>query len=210
MIRSILNAMREPGGDWLTVRREIFRTARRATALRSRGTARRGRKPSVAWPSRSRCRARGRVLDRQAGEVPELHQLGLGRLLSGEPSQGLVEGQQVVGGGPATISTSSRSRRRRPPPCFSDCLRRALSIRMRRMASAAAAKKWPRPSQSRSPPGRPAQVGLVDQRRGLERLPRLLPGQPLGGQLAEFLVDQRQQFLRGAGDRLVRSRLERE
>src|SRR5262249_45526185 len=41
-------------------------------------------------------------------------------------------------------STSARSRRRRPPPCFAWRLRRAFSTRMRRMASAAAAKKWPR------------------------------------------------------------------
>jgi hypothetical protein len=34
---------------------------------------------------------------------------------------------------------------------------------------------------------------IVDQRCGLERLPRLLLRHPLGGQLAESDVDQRQQ-----------------
>ena len=38
------------------------------------------------------------------------------------------------------------------------------------------------------------QVGLVDQGRGLERLPGLLAGQLLCGQLAEFVVDQRQEL----------------
>jgi hypothetical protein len=36
------------------------------------------------------------------------------------------------------------------------------------------------------------QVRLVDQGRGLERLPGLLLGHPLGSQLAQLLVDQRQ------------------
>src|SRR5262245_32713781 len=51
----------------------------------------------------------------------------------------------------AMASTSSRSIRRRSPPCFSVSFRRALSIRMRRMASAAAARKCPRPAKYWSP-----------------------------------------------------------
>jgi hypothetical protein len=43
-----------------------------------------------------------------------------------------------------------------------------------------------------------AQIGLVDQRRGVERLARLLPRQLLRRQFAEFVVDQRQE-LRGGG-----------
>jgi hypothetical protein len=35
----------------------------------------------------------------------------------------------------------------------------------------------------------------VDQRRGLEGLPRLLVSEPLGGQLAEYIIDQRQEPL---------------
>ena len=69
---------------------------------------------------------------------------------------------------------------------------------MRRMASAAAAKKWPRLSQcwAWSPSDQP-QVGLVDQGRGLERLAGLLLGQLLGRQLAQLVVDQRQELLGG-------------
>ena len=40
------------------------------------------------------------------------------------------------------------------------------------------------------------QVRLVHQRRGLQRLARLLVGQLGGGQFAQLLVDQRQQLLR--------------
>ena len=64
------------------------------------------------------------------------------------------------------------------------------------MASAAAAKKWPRLSQCgivlavHQP-----EVRLVDQGRGLERLAGLLLGQLLGGQLAQLVVDQRQELL---------------
>src|SRR5262249_39639213 len=39
------------------------------------------------------------------------------------------------------------------------------------------------------------QVGLVDQRRGLERLAGLLLRQLPGGQLAQLVVDQRQELL---------------
>ena len=41
------------------------------------------------------------------------------------------------------------------------------------------------------------EVRLVDQGRGLERLARLLVGQLLRGQLAQLVVDQRQELLGG-------------
>ena|ERR1022692_1019361 len=50
----------------------------------------------------------------------------------------------------ASASTPSRSRRFLPPPCLTLRLRRAFSTRMRRIASAAAAKKCPRLSQPAS------------------------------------------------------------
>ena len=43
------------------------------------------------------------------------------------------------------------------------------------------------------------QVGLVDQGGGLQSLAGLLLGQPLGRQLAQLVVDQRQELLRGLG-----------
>ena len=39
------------------------------------------------------------------------------------------------------------------------------------------------------------QVRLMDQGRGVECLARLLAGQPLGGQLAQLIVDQGQELL---------------
>ena len=65
------------------------------------------------------------------------------------------------------------------------------------MASAAAAKKWPRPFQPGSSVADEAEVGLVDQGGGLERLAGLLPGQPPGGELAQLVVDQGQELLGG-------------
>ena len=66
------------------------------------------------------------------------------------------------------------------------------------MASAAAAKKCPRPSQ---PVGLPAadqpDVRLVDEGGRLEGLPGLLVGQPRGGQLPQLVVDEREQVGRG-------------
>ena len=75
------------------------------------------------------------------------------------------------------------------------------------MASAAAAKKWPRLSQccACSTSDQP-QVRLVDQGRGLERLARLLLGQLLGRQLAQLVVDQRQAVARRRAGRPARWR----
>jgi hypothetical protein len=48
-----------------------------------------------------------------------------------------------------------------------------------------------------------AQVGLVDQGGGLERLPRRFPGQLLGGQFAQLVVDQGQELAGGVGIALI-------
>ena len=51
------------------------------------------------------------------------------------------------------------------------------------------------------PPAAPdqSQICLVDQGRGLEGLPGLLLREPLCGQLAQLVVDQRQEFLNRLG-----------
>ena len=71
---------------------------------------------------------------------------------------------------------------------------------MRRMASAAAAKKWPRLSQlgilSTSTSRRYASCS---KGRGLERLPGLLLDQLLRHQPTQFVVDERQKLLGGRG-----------
>src|SRR5262245_37802915 len=133
---------------------------------------------------------------------------------------------------PVATSSSSKSTRCQSPPRFSRALPRAFSTRIRRIASAAAAKKWPRLFQwatspltpgwaAPSPPkgrgesvsspscegggrgGHQAQIGLVDQGRRLERLAGFLVGKSLGRELAEFIVNQRQELLRGGGIALL-------
>ena len=70
------------------------------------------------------------------------------------------------------------------------------------MASAAAAKKWPRPFQCWAGVGADEpEVRLVDQGGGLEGLARLLGGQPGGGELAQLVVDEREQV--GGGLRVA-------
>ena len=65
------------------------------------------------------------------------------------------------------------------------------------MASAAAAKKCPRPFQSRLARRRPAGGTPRGPGRWLERLARLLVGQSCGRELAQLVVDERQQLLGG-------------
>src|SRR5713101_7827250 len=83
----------------------------------------------------------GRFLDGKAGEDPELGHLGGSGILAGQDRQRLVDVQDGVRVGLEIGSAWDRSIRFRLPPCFSVFLRRALSTRMRRMASAAAAIK---------------------------------------------------------------------
>ena len=72
------------------------------------------------------------------------------------------------------------------------------------MAAAAAAKKWPRPFQERGLPDvHQAQVRLVDQGGGVERLARFFVGQLVGRQLAQLLVDQGQELVGRARVALV-------
>ena len=63
------------------------------------------------------------------------------------------------------------------------------------MASAAAAKKWPRLSQPELAGVDEPEIGLVDQGRGLEGLAGLLLRQLPGRQLAQLVIDQRQELL---------------
>jgi hypothetical protein len=90
----------------------------------------------------------GRLVDRQAGKVPRLDNLRcLGfwaangvRAASKARSTSLVAAE--------TNSYSSSGTRFNSPPCFTRPFRHEFSTTIRRMASAAAAKKCPRPSHS--------------------------------------------------------------
>ena len=86
---------------------------------------------------------------RAAQKIPQLHQLRLSRRLGGEPVQHLVDRQELE-----RISVVERrhfvdndARARQLAAVLAARFRRARSTRIRRMASAAAAKKWPKFSQ---------------------------------------------------------------
>ena len=134
--------------------------------------------------------ASGGLLEGQAAEIAELDELCFLRVIKGELFEGGVQGQHVfgiaVGGEGVEIGVFAL----RPPPCFSRPLRRAFSTRMRRIASAAAPKKWRRLAQTRSLAlgavvaglDEP-QIGLVDEGGGIERLAGLFMSELLGGEL---------------------------
>ena len=133
--------------------------------------------PVLVGGASARCRRTSAASSSdQAGEVAELDQPG--GLAGPRRPAGSGPRRGRAGRRPARCSRRRRRRGRRAgrrPPRLSACLRRACSTRMRRMASAAAAKKWPRPFQcwallAADEP----QVRLVDQGGGLERLARLL------------------------------------
>ena len=91
----------------------------------------------------------GGLLGGQAGEEPELDQLGLPRVLRLELPEGLVQGEQVG--------------RRSPPPGPARCRRgRAGGVRRRPCGSACGGRArrgcgaWPRPRRRRSGRGRPS------------------------------------------------------
>jgi len=95
-------------------------------------------------PFSSRCRDSqhlGGLLKGQTGEEVQLHQFGLGSILCRETVQRLVKGQHLIVSIAAARSSPSRLTRSRSPPCRRAFLRRAISIRIRRMASAAAGEK---------------------------------------------------------------------
>src|SRR5262249_22512510 len=133
-------------------------------------------------------------------EVPELDQLGLGRVLPSQGDEGVVQVEQVV----------------RPP------VRVGRGVVQRDPAAAAAvplatlsaggldADAAPGPGRRAEEVAtavpRPARVGsdqsevrLVDQGGSLEGLARPLAGEVPGGESAELVVDQREQFGGGPG-----------
>ena len=160
--------MRESGAENLATEFvRIFRPTPPRPLRRSQARA------YVQWRSAVRSRQaerRGGLGDGQPGEVAELDQLGLERVLGRQPGQGLVQGEQIFAAapgrrpGPASSSTSvpAAAVLGRPPSGG------RASTRMRRMASAAAAKKWPRLSQ-RACVGRVRRAAGTPRGRGRSR-----------------------------------------
>ena len=118
----------------------------------------------------------------------------------GEPGQGVVEGEQVER---SAVAGHQAARIELDPLEVAAVLEPALAAspfdqdaahglgRGGEEVAAAIPGRW------RLSVRHQAQVRLVDQGRGLKRLSRLFLSQPLGRQLAELVVDQRQQLLGG-------------
>jgi hypothetical protein len=141
----------------------------------------------------------GRLLDRQAGEVAELYQLGLGRLAGRELRQRLVDGQDVLGGARvgggdpaevAAVQAAASLGRVLAARILDEDATHGLGRRGEEVAPAVPARVG-RADQ--------AEVRLVDQGGGLQRLPGPLPGQPRGGEPAQLVVDEREQRVGGPG-----------
>jgi hypothetical protein len=77
-------------------------------------------------------------------EQPELGEVCCRLVFYGELGQSLVQGEDVVGGSGEGDLGIVQLDAFYPAPAFGVALCRAMSMRIRRMASAAAAKKWPR------------------------------------------------------------------
>ena len=88
----------------------------------------------------------GSLVSRQTGKVAELDKFHFFRMGFGEAIESLVEGQKLVIGAGAANRSGSSSCRLPLPPRFMAWRRRACSTRIRRIASAAAAKKCRCPS----------------------------------------------------------------
>ena len=148
----------------------------------------------------------GRLGHREAGEEAELHQFaraGSRAASRGTPRRGRSNHQRGAGRG-------HKLSRDRPASGRPHAAAAAVVLPARRGCGA-----WPRRRRRRSghgcpnprrPGRRPADIDLVHQGGRLEGLPGLLLGQPPGGQLAELLVDEREQRLGGPGVALLRPR----
>ena len=143
----------------------------------------------------------------QAGEVAELHEPCLDRVLGFEFRQSFVKGEEVHGGGrgrdvdgvdvlplqPAAVPLGSLA---------AGVLDEDTPYRLGRCREEMPA---PIPPLSLLAIDQ-AEVGLVDQGGRLERLPRLLPGEPLLGELPELSVDEGEELLRCPGVTLLDGR----
>ncbi len=160
--------------------------------------ARPGHRPNSRRPSAAQCRGPSAASgDGHTREIPQPDHSPPwpDRVLGGDrtPRRGPADRPPDRAGKSASGSSAPAALRRRGRPL---ALRRALSTRIRRMASAAAAKKWPRLFQllrrRRPGAGRPRGPG-----RWLRGSGRAVPAASFcAAELAEFVVNQRQKLLR--------------
>ncbi len=181
---------------------------RKGLVPRFSAAARPGRRPTAGRPFAARSPARRRRREskarRNSGAAPDRPQACRSRPAQFSASSSASRSSGTSG---AAISMSCSSCRTAPLPRFSAFLRRAWSTRIRRIASAAAAKKWPRLSQRLA---FSAHVGLRhDAHHQAADTPRepgpspaasgpASPGPASRRQLPQLVVDQRQELLGGA------------
>ena len=170
-----------------------------APAPRSRPSATPWRTPRPLGGGGGDAEGVGGLGDGQAGEIAELHQLGLPRVAGGEPVEGLVERDQVDVGPRRRRARRDRARSgRRSAPSFQG----PASSRLLDQDAGAS----PRPRRRRSGRGRP-RGGRGPGRRAAStpRGPGPSPGgsgptascrQSAIGELPQLVVDQRQEFSR--------------
>jgi len=138
----------------------------------------------------------GGLLVAQTGEVPQLDDLGGYGVVSTEARQRVIEGEEIlVGRGRRLVRQLDAS----PSATMSDALLAARVLdkdaphRLSRRGEEVAATVPTLGLLGIDEPN----VRFMDQCRCLERLPRLFPGQLVRRQLAQLIIDQRQQPLGG-------------
>ena len=153
------------------------------------------RNASIAWPLRPRRpgrppppRGRGR---RRSGAGP------IGPSADPSASRRVIASSRAInssGGMRQARSASARLTRANSPPCFLAALPPGVldEDAAHRLGGGGEEVAAPIPAPVAAVADE-AQIRLVDQRGGLEGLPRGFAGQASGGQPAELLVDQRQQ-----------------
>ena len=161
--------------------------------------ARPWRRPRGDRRLHARSRERRGLFDREAGEEAELDQLAA---LTGRPRRARSSASSSANSSSTGSSVATCDGRRAAMPLaiatpLLRCLRRAFSTgcgaspRRRRRRSGRGYSSLARLRLDQT------EIGLVDQGRGLECLPRLLLGQLLRGQPAQLVVDQREELLGG-------------
>src|SRR5262249_46372830 len=149
----------------------------------------------------------GRRFDGQAGEEAEFDQLGLLGILGGQPGQRFIQGEQLLRRGlvgeiePFEADAHSFAGvldRPLPPGVLDQDPAHGRGGRAEKMAATV-------PAERRGTSPHQPHVRLVNQRGRLERLPGLLLGQLLSGQLAQLVVDQGQELLGRPGVALLDS-----
>ena len=151
--------------------------------------------------------ADGGIAQCEPREETQVHKPGGVGILLGKLGQRIIEGNQLFVTGVQGEFDVVEIDAGRSPPLLSRFLSRARLRRIRRIASAAAAKKWPRLSQSwilATPTSR--RYASWTSAVAWSVWPGLLLLQPPSGELAQLVVDEWQKLFGGLGIALLDGR----